>query len=145
MPDKEATPPEVIAKLGPNGYRRKALLHYEKKLPAGATLACIVCGFGIKAVLEIAHIDQDRKNNENENLAVLCPTCHKMFDIGLVPEEAIAVLQERSLEPNWKLRIKDAGAKAAATRKLAAAKKRKSEAGKKAWSTRSGKPAPSDA
>jgi 5-methylcytosine-specific restriction endonuclease McrA len=120
------------------GYRKRALIHYAQDLPAGVPLACVVCGFGISAVLEIAHINQDRGDNTIDNLAVLCPTCHKMYDIGLIPIEAIKALQKRSLEPNWKLRIKDAGAKAAATRALTAAKKKKAEAGKKAWATRLG-------
>ena len=135
MNDDTPAPPHSTEPTA-GSYRRRALLHHKQELPAGATLTCIVCGFGIEAVLEIAHLNQDRKDGKLENLAVMCPTCHKMYDIGLIPEDAVAALQKRSLQPNWKLRIKDAGPKAAATRKVVAAKKRKTEAGKKAWVTR---------
>ena len=30
-------------------------------------------------------VDGDRTNNDVANLATLCPNCHKMHDIGLVP------------------------------------------------------------
>ena len=39
---------------------------------------CSECGFDIKEVLEVHHIDGDRDNNSVENLAILCPTHHKM-------------------------------------------------------------------
>ena len=135
MNDDTPTPPDS-PEPSAGSYRRRALLHYKQLLPAEATLTCIVCGFGIEAVLEIAHLNQDRKDGKLENLAVMCPTCHKMYDIGLIPEDAVAALQKRSLQPDWGPRMKNAGPKAAATRKVAAAKKRKTEAGKKAWVTR---------
>ena len=47
---------------------------------------CAHCGFGIKAVLEVAHIDGNRRHNDVANLAILCPNCHKMFDLDLISE-----------------------------------------------------------
>jgi hypothetical protein len=34
---------------------------------------CAHCGFGVPAVLEVAHIDGDRANNAVGNLVILCP------------------------------------------------------------------------
>ena len=59
-----------------------------------------------------------------------------MHDIGLIPSDVVRTLRDHKSEPNWKLRIKDAGAKAADSRRKTAAKKKSSAAGKKAWETR---------
>lgn len=90
-------------------YRKKALHHYGP--------LCVHCGFGVKDVLEVAHIDGNRQNNDIANLVILCPTCHKMLDLDLIPNEAIIAIRDRPRVPNWKKRMKDAGAKAALTNK----------------------------
>lgn len=123
---------EVIAKAKPGSYRKVAMEHYRKE---GYNL-CMVCGFGIAHVLEVAHLDQNRKNNTVENLAVLCPNCHKMHDIGLLPTKVVQLLRDEHRDPKWQLRMKDAGQKAAATRKVNALKSVRSASAKKAWSTR---------
>ncbi len=122
-----------------SGYRRQALLHYRKPLAEAYFHTCAVCGFGIQAVLEVAHLGQDRKDNTIENLAILCPNCHKMHDIGLIPKEVVVLLRDQKAEVNWGLRVKEAGPKAAATRKTNALKIKKSEAGTKAWATKQAK------
>ncbi|MBL1162170.1 MAG: HNH endonuclease [Chlorobi bacterium] len=78
---------------------------------------CAHCGFGIPEVLEVAHLDGDRGNNTAENLAILCPNCHKMHDIDLIPTETIVLMRDREKRVAWGKRMKDAGARAAATRK----------------------------
>jgi 5-methylcytosine-specific restriction endonuclease McrA len=35
---------------------------------------------GLRSNLEVAHLDGDKWNNAPENLAILCPTCHKAQD-----------------------------------------------------------------
>ncbi len=97
----------------PINYRRLALAHYAP--------ICAYCGFGVNAVLEVAHLDCDRSNNELSNLAVLCPNCHKMHDIGLIPTEVVLQMRDGSRAVDWAKRMKDAGAKAALTRKRQAA------------------------
>ena len=97
---------------------------------------CAYCGFGIKAILEVAHLDQNRENNLADNLAVLCPTCHKMHDIGLIPTDIILQMRDRKKDPNWLLRMKDAALKAAATRKANTVKKKRSVTAQKAVATR---------
>ena len=90
-------------------YRKRALDHYQP--------LCVHCGFGVEAVLEVAHIDGNRQNNDLVNLVILCPTCHKMLDLDLIPNEAIIAIRDRPRAPDWKKRMKDAGAKAALTNK----------------------------
>ena len=104
-----------------NGYRRTAFEAYPP--------ICAHCGFGIADVLEVAHLDGDRTNNDVANLAILCPNCHKMHDIGLIPTEVVIAMRDREREADWSIRMKDAGQKAAQTRKRKAA-------ARKAWQTR---------
>lgn len=38
---------------------------------------CAICGWNEdKDILQVHHIDENRKNNNEENLIILCPTCH---------------------------------------------------------------------
>jgi 5-methylcytosine-specific restriction endonuclease McrA len=97
---------------------------------------CAHCGFGVKDVLEVAHLDQNRANNAIDNLAILCPNCHKMHDLDLIPTNVIRLMRDHDKKTNWKSRMKDAALKAAATRKENSAKKKRSEIAKKAVATR---------
>lgn len=90
---------------------------------------CAHCGFGIPAVLEVAHIDGNRQNNDKANLVILFPNCHKMHDLDLISTETIIQMRDRPKRVNWSKRMKDAGKKAALTRKH-------SVAGRKAAETR---------
>lgn len=102
-------------------YRKLAFKHYRQ--------VCAHCGFGIPDVLEVAHIDCDRSNNSISNLVILCPNCHKMHDLDLISTETIIQMRDRPKVVNWAKRMKDAGQKAALTRK-------RSRAAKKAVETR---------
>jgi len=90
---------------------------------------CAHCGFGILAVLEVAHLDGKRENNDPQNLVVLCPNCHKMHDLDLISTETIIQMRDRPKVVVWSKRMKDAGKKAALKRKQRAA-------GRKAAATR---------
>lgn len=127
----------VIKSSSPaSAYRKQALLHYKRELAEGHFNLCVVCGFGVQSVLEVAHLNQNRKDNAIENLAVMCPNCHKMHDIGLIPGDVVKLLRDQKAKENWKLRIKDAGKKAATTKREKATKLKKSASAKKAWATR---------
>ncbi|MBL6081338.1 hypothetical protein JMJ56_25410 [Belnapia sp. T18] len=86
---------------------------------------CVVCGLEAATCLQVAHLDHNASNNAPDNLARLCPTHHWMYDAGLYPIEAIQLLQAHWQTtqgiPNHKVRMKDAGAKAALSRKRSAA------------------------
>lgn len=94
-------------------YRKLAFEHYSP--------ICAYCGFGVPEILEVAHLDGDRQNDAVDNLAILCPNCHKMHDIGLIPTPTVIEMRGRERQVNWSQRMKDAGAKAALTRRRRAA------------------------
>jgi len=91
-------------------YRKTAFSHYPP--------ICAYCGFGIPEVLEVAHLDGNRANNGVDNLVILCPTCHKMHDIDLIPTGLLRTLRDLEKQVDWSKRMKDAGQKAAMTRRL---------------------------
>jgi len=104
-------------------------INYRKVAFAKYPPICAHCGFGVPEVLEVAHIDGNRVNNDVANLVILCPNCHKMYDLGLIPGKMIAEMRDRERVVDWSKRMKDAGKKAAATRKrLADAIRRKRRA-----------------
>jgi predicted restriction endonuclease len=109
-------------------YRKLAFDHYDQ--------LCAHCGFGIPAVLEVAHLDGDRSHNEIGNLAVLCPNCHRMYDLDLITKETIILMRDRPKIAVWAKLMKDAGAKAAATRRKTQEKLKRKSAGQKAAKTR---------
>lgn len=90
-------------------YRKIAFEHYPP--------ICAFCGFGIPEVLEVAHIDGNRQNNDLANLAILCPNCHKMHDIDLIPTRVLVEMRDTEVFVDLSKRMKDAGQKAAQTRK----------------------------
>jgi hypothetical protein len=92
---------------------------------------CAHCGYGIRDVLEVAHLDCNRSNNDISNLAILCPNCHKMHDLDLISTEVIIEMRDRPKEVRWAKRMKDAGQKAALTRKLKLAGKKAAETRRK--------------
>lgn len=106
--------PEVEAKR--INYRKLAFTTYDP--------LCAHCGYGVPAVLEVAHIDGNRQNNDVGNLVILCPNCHKMHDLDLISTETIIQMRDRPKVVTWSKRMKDAGQKAALTRlRRAAARK----------------------
>jgi hypothetical protein len=48
---------------------------------------------------------------------MLCPTCQKMLDLGLISKGIVLAMRDRSRIGQWSKRMKDTGKKAAATRK----------------------------
>jgi 5-methylcytosine-specific restriction endonuclease McrA len=57
-------------------YRRLAFNNLDKK--------CYYCKYDKhENILQVHHIDNNRKNNKLENLRILCPTCHAEEHLGL--------------------------------------------------------------
>jgi hypothetical protein len=104
-------------------YRKLAFAHYDP--------VCAHCGFGIPAVLEVAHLDCDRSNNGLSNLVILCPNCHKMYDLDLISPEPIIQMRDRPKVVSWAKRMKDAGRKAALARDSKAAARKAAETRRK--------------
>lgn len=113
-------------------YRKIAFKHYHDRL------YCAHCGFGIQEVLEVAHLDGHRQNNAVTNLVILCPTCHKMHDLDIISTEMIIEMRDRPRLVRWAKRMKDAGRKAAETRRRrqVAHRRKWRSAGLKAAATR---------
>ena len=109
-------------------YRKLAFAHYQAQ--------CVHCGFGIKEVLEVAHIDCNRQNNDISNLVILCPTCHRMHDIDLISTKVIRIMRDRKKIVRQSKRMKGARIKAVATRRKNAEKRKWHMAGIKAAKTR---------
>ena len=126
--DAHAVAPAMAAPLARNQTVARRVLneHYPFK-------CCAICGLQIPTCLTVAHLDHNAGNNAPDNLARLCQTHHWMYDAGLYPIEAITLLQAhwQTIKgvPDHKGRMKDAGAKAALTRKHR-------DAGRKAAETR---------
>jgi 5-methylcytosine-specific restriction endonuclease McrA len=99
-----------MARKGLPNYRKAA---FEKYAPI-----CVHCGFGIKEVLEVAHLDCNPQNCELSNLVILCPTCHRMHDIDLIPTDALVRLRDEKRKPRWAKLTKDAAQKAVQTKRL---------------------------
>ena len=118
----ESPPTKQKLRSGLPNYREQAMEAYRPHV-------CIYCGFGIKDVLEVAHLDCDPRNCDLTNLALLCPTCHRMHDIGLIPTEVVRHMRDTERKTNWSKLMKDAAAKAVATKK-------KTRTAKKAHKTR---------
>lgn len=57
-----------------------SFMYVRKKLLRAELLkACYQCGYDTHPeILEVHHVDHDRKNNHWSNLAVTCPNCHKL-------------------------------------------------------------------
>ena len=117
-----------------NGIQFNQLLSQEKRMTKRVNYrklafetydpVCAHCGFGIPSVLEVAHIDGDRHNNDVGNLVILCPNCHKMHDLDLISTDTIRTMRDRPKNVDWSKRMKDAGKKAAIKRKRRAAAKK---------------------
>lgn len=67
-----------------NTYRRIAFENYKDK--------CDICGWDKdERILEVHHIDENRKNNKLENLIILCPICHRYLTLHLKTLEELRI------------------------------------------------------
>ena len=75
------------------GYRKKAFENYG--------FLCSWCGCGIPSVLEVSHIDGNHSHNWINNLAILCLTCHRMLDLGIIPKTMVRKMRKKRKTGNW--------------------------------------------
>jgi 5-methylcytosine-specific restriction endonuclease McrA len=73
---------------------RPLLLQWKKEVP-GHVMQCIVCGESMPNTFETHHLDGNEKNNDPENLATLCASCHRIINIATSDEEAQHDFEER--------------------------------------------------
>lgn len=75
----------AVGGQNPNVVRFGETFVYETARPIRQRLMlergekCERCGYAdVAGVLELHHVDRNRRNNRPENLLVLCPTCHSV-------------------------------------------------------------------
>ncbi len=85
-PKVRRTPEAVLVRQDGRQARRMQSAHLKQALKAlGIPEACRLCGIeaiwqGRPLSLEVDHIDGDWRNNQPENLRLLCPNCHSTTD-----------------------------------------------------------------
>jgi hypothetical protein len=127
--NRASAPTEPDQSMATPPARKLKRINYRKLAVALDAPLCAHCEFGVPAVLEVAHLDADRANNDVLNLVILCPNCHKMHDLDLISTATIIEMRDRPKVVTWSKRMKDAGQKAALRRLRRAA-------GRKAVETR---------
>ena len=81
-------------------YRKLAFAHYDP--------LCAHCGFGISSILEVAHIDGNRQNNDVANLVILCPNCKKMLKSDLISIDVIFAMRKIAMSGSGPKRLNSA-------------------------------------
>lgn len=59
------------------------------------------CGFAIREVLGAVPLDGNPRNADRGNLAVLCPTCRRMHELGIIPTDVIVRMRARQRLVTW--------------------------------------------
>lgn len=97
---------------------------------------CAICALTQEVALEACHINNEPSDDNPDNLVWLCRTHHRMMDCGMYPGDIVKALRDHwndwfgnNRQPDHKRWVKDAGEKAATTR-------RRSTAARRAWATR---------
>jgi len=67
---------------------------------------CVWCGVSLPDLLEVAHLDHNRSNDDPKNLVFLCLTHHRMLDLGFIPHDVVAQLRDRPFKADWSILIK---------------------------------------
>lgn len=56
---------------------------------------CVVCGESMPNTLDTHHLDGNKKNNDPNNLAWLCGSCHRIFDKAKSSKEVLQDFKKR--------------------------------------------------
>lgn len=75
--------------------------HYKalkKRLMEQRGKSCERCNYNKYQILQVHHIDRNRKNNDLKNLELICPNCH-FEEHYLVKDDTISFYQERWQSP----------------------------------------------
>ena len=105
---RKKSSPSKIWPLNPDPWETpmgKRLKSFRKRAFETYGFLCAWCGCGIPAVLEVAHIDGNRSHNGPGNLAILCLTCHRMLDLGIIPKNMVRKMRTKRKYGKWKILI----------------------------------------
>ena len=75
----------------------KKWYNIDKKIYDEITKECVICGFD--KVVDLHHLDENRKNNSEGNLIGLCPNHHKMLHDYKYRKEVFNQLREKGYNP----------------------------------------------
>ncbi|MFG2997088.1 HNH endonuclease [Streptomyces sp. NPDC048340] len=85
-PKSRRTPESILVRQDDAGARRTQSEHLKYALASlGVPERCAMCGIeptwqGCPLPLEVDHLDGDWRNNQPENLRLVCPNCHSTTD-----------------------------------------------------------------
>ncbi len=74
-------------------FNYKKYYNIEPELYRKITKACLICGFD--KVVELHHLDKNRKNNSEGNMIGLCPNHHKMIHLLRYRDEILSQIKEK--------------------------------------------------
>jgi len=74
-------------------YNNRKYHNIDLKTYKKATKKCIICGFD--KIVELHHLDGNKKNNSKENFIGLCPNHHKMLHNMEFRKEIFDILEEK--------------------------------------------------
>ncbi len=87
-----------IVATGEMNYVTKALIHYPS--------LCNRCGIDDDMVLCVHHVDHNRKNNDINNLEVVCANCHHKHHFGRTSyrrKKILAIKDFLKNNPTWRI------------------------------------------
>lgn len=84
-----------IDKIKVFNTRRLHKIDYDKY--RALTRACVVCRFD--KIVQLHHLDHNRKNNSEKNLVGLCPNHHSMLHNRKFEVEMHELLKEKGFDP----------------------------------------------
>ena len=68
----------------------------EKEIYQESSSACAFCRLAEVASLQIHHIDEDPSNNENDNLLLVCASCHSQITQGKISPADVFVQKQKA-------------------------------------------------
>ncbi len=57
-------------------------VHVSRNILKARKSCCELCGLVEPEILEVHHIDRNRRNNRDDNLLLICPNCHRKIHRG---------------------------------------------------------------
>lgn len=73
---------DIFQSIRPEHYGKNIIKDYRKTAFNLYPHKCAFCGWNEdEDILEVHHIDENHNNNEDKNLMIVCPTCHRKLTL----------------------------------------------------------------